>query len=784
MKKLIRTLALCALLFALSSPARATDFTFSAVTLNNFGYRPATGTTVELWLFVDRSFIASDGTPVQSGNEQNKISVKRVVCTVNTSLRTIVIPTFTLTTTTDGLDITGARYNAIFYSIKGQTATKIVAYENFSQFRLPATIAPIAACTPSPCGAWSDVRTFNFSKVTTPDFSVYTKPEVDAKIAGVTLVGGVSSVFGRSGVVVAASNDYTFAQLASKPTTLVGYGITDAQPLDPTLTALAGVTVGADKLIYATGADAFTTTTFTAAGRALVDDADASAQRTTLGLGTLATQDGTFSGTSSGTNTGDQTSVTGNAGTATALQTARNINGVAFDGTANITVTAAAGTLSGSTLASGVTASSLTSFGGTPAIVTPSFTTGFTIGGVAAPGTIPRGNGTNFIASAYTMAAPGTSGNVLTSDGTNWLSSAPAGGGLTIGTTAIASGTATRLLYETSGNKVGEISGATSDGTTLTLVAPVLGTPASATLTNATGLPAAGVVGTAAILGANTFTALQTTAIDDSATAVITNLFDIQHSSSGTPAANFGGGVRFGLESTTTANRDAALIGAIWTTATDASRASAIVFQAVTAAGALTEVGRITGTGAFSTTGTITAATSVAGNGVYGGTGRDGVAIDNTHVYIGSAVLVAGSSQFGADVGLSRVAANLFGIGTGAAGSFAGDLAVRNVKLGATTARGTTEGTNTLSLFNGTAPAGTLMNGASFYVASGEMNVIDAAGNVTLLSPHDLATNEWIFLSKNTVTGKVLRIDMERMMRAIDAKLGGGFIKEYVEKVQ
>lgn len=46
------------------------------------------------------------------------------------------------------------------------------------------------------------------------------------------------------------------------------------------------------------------------------------------------------SGTSTGTNTGDQTSVSGNAGTATALQTARNIDGQSFDGTANITVIA------------------------------------------------------------------------------------------------------------------------------------------------------------------------------------------------------------------------------------------------------------------------------------------------------------------------------------------------------------------------------------------------------------------------------------------------------------
>lgn len=45
------------------------------------------------------------------------------------------------------------------------------------------------------------------------------------------------------------------------------------------------------------------------------------------------------SGTCSGTNTGDQTNISGNAGTATKLATARAINGVNFDGSAAITIT-------------------------------------------------------------------------------------------------------------------------------------------------------------------------------------------------------------------------------------------------------------------------------------------------------------------------------------------------------------------------------------------------------------------------------------------------------------
>ncbi len=75
----------------------------------------------------------------------------------------------------------------------------------------------------------------------------------------------------------------------------------------------------------------------TTVGRALLTGTDATAQRTSLGLGTLATQNGAFSGTSSGTNTGDQSiSISGDvtaAGSSSSLNaTVTRINGIALSG--------------------------------------------------------------------------------------------------------------------------------------------------------------------------------------------------------------------------------------------------------------------------------------------------------------------------------------------------------------------------------------------------------------------------------------------------------------------
>lgn len=80
---------------------------------------------------------------------------------------------------------------------------------------------------------------------------------------------------------------------AAKPVSTATQTALDAkQPLDSDLTTIAGLTATTDNFMVAT-ASAWASRTPTQA-------------RTQLGLGTLATQSGTFSGTSSGTNTGDE----------------------------------------------------------------------------------------------------------------------------------------------------------------------------------------------------------------------------------------------------------------------------------------------------------------------------------------------------------------------------------------------------------------------------------------------------------------------------------------------
>lgn len=142
---------------------------------------------------------------------------------------------------------------------------------------------------------------------------------------------------------------------------------------------------------------------------------------------------------------------------------------------------------------------------------------------------------------------------------------------------------------------------------------------------------------------------------------------------------------------------------------------------------------------------------------------------DSTDYFI---FTTAGSSEW------MRIQNGLVGIGTAAPADLL-HLTTGNLRIGASTAaRATTAGTNQLILFDGTAPVGTLTNGISLYSTAGELRVMDAAGNATLLSPHENINNYWVFDSTNSATGKNLVVDMELMMKKINKEFGWDYIHE------
>jgi hypothetical protein len=68
------------------------------------------------------------------------------------------------------------------------------------------------------------------------------------------------------------------------------------------------------------------------------------------------------------------------------------------------------------------------------------------------------------------------------------------------------------------------------------------------------------------------------------------------------------------------------------------------------------------------------------------------------------------------------------------------------------------------------------------YANAGDLYVKDAANNVTLLGPHDPETGEWVFYSKNIKTGKVVRVNMEKLVKAVEKLTGEKFMIETTEE--
>ncbi|EIW4468940.1 tail fiber protein [Escherichia coli] len=140
-------------------------------------------------------------------------------------------------------------------------------------------------------------------------------------------------------LAAALGNDPNFA-------TTMTNALAGKQPLDATLTALAGLATGANKLPYFTGKDTVAQTDLTSVGRDILAKTSTLAVIQYLGLRELGTSGEKIPLLSTANtwsarqtfNGGITGALAGNADTATKLKTAININGVRFDGSADINI--------------------------------------------------------------------------------------------------------------------------------------------------------------------------------------------------------------------------------------------------------------------------------------------------------------------------------------------------------------------------------------------------------------------------------------------------------------
>ncbi|MCZ9025692.1 tail fiber protein [Escherichia albertii] len=140
-------------------------------------------------------------------------------------------------------------------------------------------------------------------------------------------------------LAAALGNDPNFA-------TTMTNALAGKQPLDATLTALAALATGANKLPYFTGKDTVAQTDLTSVGRDILAKTSTLAVIQYLGLRELGTSGEKIPLLSTANtwsarqtfNGGITGALTGNADTATKLKTARKINNAPFDGSADINI--------------------------------------------------------------------------------------------------------------------------------------------------------------------------------------------------------------------------------------------------------------------------------------------------------------------------------------------------------------------------------------------------------------------------------------------------------------
>ena len=350
---------------------------------------------------------------------------------------------------------------------------------------------------------WTTARTLSYTGDATGSMSVSGSGNVSAALtlATVATAGTYKSVtVNTKGLVTSGTN----------PTTIAGYGITDAQGLDVDLTAVAGLTTTG--IIIRSGNGTAVTRSIAISGTGFsISNADGILGNPTItsnasnnnSANTIVARDalGNFT---AGTITA---ALIGNASTATALQSSRTFeltgdvvaSAISFDGTGNVSLTT---TIQANSVALGTD----TTGNYVASVASGSYITGGAVGSEGSALTIAvdatttntaskvvaRDATGNFAAGTITAALTGNvTGNVSGSSGscTGNAATVTTNANLTGHITSV--GNAATLGSFTSAQLATALTDETGTGanvfaTSPTLVTPVLGTPSSGTLTNCT----------------------------------------------------------------------------------------------------------------------------------------------------------------------------------------------------------------------------------------------------------------------------------------------------------
>jgi hypothetical protein len=242
---------------------------------------------------------------------------------------------------------------------------------------------------------------------------------VDALLGGTgaqkakpNLEGGLWKIDGTAVTPTAAELNFVDGVTSAIQTQLNG-----KQPLDATLTTMAGVTTTANTLLYFTGVDTAASASITAFGRSLIDDADAAAGRTTLGLGTISTQAASAVAITGGTMSG----VTVSGGVITSGTAVAATSGTAIDFTGIPSWAKRITVMFGGVSTNGTSLKQVQLGSG-------SFTTsGYSGGGGAISSGSAGGSSstTGLLAGVFTLASDAFSGNMIITNltGNSWVAS-------------------------------------------------------------------------------------------------------------------------------------------------------------------------------------------------------------------------------------------------------------------------------------------------------------------------------------------------------------------------